>query len=368
MKKYLISLLIVNAACSSISFANDSSADDRISRICANLKAGAFGRTGALNINEATCGSAVGSTRAPVLIGLSQDKLRSSLSDLGVKYLFNFNRADLIQSSETHKYLIPDFMGHAVAESKTENFRAQVCALNNGADSESFARFDRFSVDDSMGGYLLVKENDPTVSNLKLEDGFTMGAWVKIKADYRNSYITTADGYFPILSKTALNTDPQIGKTEWEFKATSEVIYLNINRGGQYQNNLNVKLPWWADRFGSCYQNGVHQECWHFVSISVNQSKHTYLVLFLRKFADELPGNVTESFQNYETNVSQDNTPIEASAQTALRIGGSNTNTMDGMLKGVFFAKKALSREEMRAIAYLTTPAKEASLTCRPSK
>ena len=365
MKKYTLGFIGLVVFSGSVSFAG-SAEDDRQARICAQLRNGAFGRTGALHINEDTCGKQAGSTTAPVLIGKPEAELRSSLADLGVQYLFNFNKTDLLKQQGSNKYLIPDFMGHAIAESRTDNFTAQVCALKDGTSSESFARFDRFSADDSVGGYLLVKENDPTITNLKVDDGFTMGAWVKIKADYSHSDVRTNDGYFPILSKTPLNTDPVIGKTEWEFKVTSEVMYLNINRGGQYQNNLNVKLPWWADRFGSCYQYGIHQECWHFVSISVNQTKHTYSVLFLKKFTDSLPGNTTESFQNYETNVSQDNTPIEASAKTALRIGGSNTNTMDGMLKGVFFSKKALSQSEMRAIAELTAPVKEAMMNCSP--
>ena len=367
MKKFTLGFIGFVVFSGSLSYA-DSVADDRQARICAQLRAGAFGRTGALNINEDTCGRKDGATTGSVLIGKPEAELRSSLAELGVKYLFNFNQADLLRSQDSKQYSIGDFMGNAVAESKTDHFTAQVCALRDGTKSESFARFDRFSEDDSVGGYLLVKENDPTVTNLKVDDGFTMGAWIKLKADYGNSGIKTADGYFPILSKTALNTNPIIGKTEWEFKVTSEVMYLNINRGGHYQNNMIVKLPWWADRFGSCYEYGIHRECWHFVSISVNQTKHTYSVLLLRKSADALPGNTTESFQNYETNRHEDNIPIEASEKTALRIGGSNSNTMDGMLKGVFFSKKALSQQEMRAIADLTTPAREASLDCRPPK
>ncbi|MFZ3231836.1 MAG: hypothetical protein WA160_16640 [Pseudobdellovibrio sp.] len=335
-------------------------------RICANLKQGAFGKTGAIRLNEMTCGKK-DPIAVPVteLTGKSDDQARSQLKTMGVEYLFNFNNADLTRPSGQKKYFIKDFMHNAVAESQTENFSAQSCLIKDGTQSESFARFDRFSENDSMGGYLLVQENDSTVTNLKSNEAFTIGTWVKIKTDY---HAKTADGYFPIFSKTALNTKTQAGQTEWEFKLTSEVAYLNINRNGQFQNNLNRQLPWWADRFGSCYENNISRECWHFVAISVNPAEHKYSVMMLRKFADELPGNNVEFFENYETSISQDNVPIVASTKTALRIGGSNTNTMDGMLKGTFFAKRALSQDEMRAIATYTTPAKEASLTCAPAK
>lgn len=337
----------------------------REAAICASLKRTSTNGPGALRVNEDTCGRLEPNTpEAPSLEDQDESAIREDLRKMGVQYLFQLDDSDMAQSELPGQFEIQDFMQNAVAKSQTEYFSAQKCLKNDGTPSESFARFDRISKNDSMGGYLLVREKDPTRTNLKSDQGFTVGTWVKLKAE---DLSTSGSGYFPVLSKSALNTDPLIGKFEWEFKLTRESVYININRGGQFQSNLNRKLPWWADRFGSCYQQGIHRECWHFVAVSVNPKEHKFSVMFLRKHADELPGNIVESYGIYETSVQENQVPIVASERTPLRIGGSNNSTMDGILKGTFFANRALGRDEIRELAKFTTPSKDASLTCSPA-
>lgn len=350
--------------------------DSREARIRRNLEKGAFNINGGIFSNN--------TVKLPDELRLrdkSETEVRRRLDEMGINYLFLLDHRDLNQDDKMPFYSIPDFMGNATAQSKGgTKFRAQNCALKRETgerdnrfrntqaekdfpaattESESFARFDRLSPADAVGGYLLVQEADPAVTNLSPYEGFTVGTWMKLKSDPNGK---NADGYFPILSKSSLNQANAQGKFEWEFKTTGNVVYLIINRGG-FSQNINFGMPWWGDHFGSCYEGGIHRECWHYISVSFDPSINKVSVFFMRKFANYIPEPAAEYFHRGETSARENSMPIQSSRQTALRIGGSNSNTMDGVLKGVFFARKALAAEEMKAMGLLTAPNREA-LNC----
>jgi hypothetical protein len=325
---------------------------DRDERIRFNLRQGAFHLNGGLYTKNA-------STRpdAPSpLKGLSQEQVKDRLQEWGVSYLFRLDESDLKKPEDSPTYVIDDFLGNATAESRGGNkFQAQVC--KDGQSTSRAARFERISSQDSTGAYLLVKETEPSTTNLSAFEGFSMGSWIQIKDG-------VTSGAFPILSKSRMNQINAPGKNEWSFWVTGNVVYLNINRQGRTQN-LNFGIPWWGDRFGSCYEGGIYRECWHYVGLSFDPEVNKISVLFLRKFANKFPGPMTENFYNHETSAEENSLAIEGSQQTPLRLGGMNGASMNGILKGVFFAKKSLSYEELKAVAEWTQP-KEDGLFCNP--
>lgn len=354
MKRLALAMLIGSSLLGgSLARAQQSREDqERDERIRYNLRQGAFNLNGGVYNKDG-----MSSVPSISLKGLSESQLRDRLQTFGVSYFFRLDESDLRKEEDAPFYSVQDFMGNATAESRGgTKFKAEACGGENSTSKA--AHFKRNSKVEDTGGYLLVKEADPSTTNLSPYEGFSVGSWIQL-----NNQVTS--GSFPILTKTPMNQINPQGKHEWTFFVTGNVVYLNVSRQGRTQN-LNFNLPWWGDRFGSCYERGIYRDCWHYVGISFDPASNKMAVLFLRKFANKLPGAAAENFHIYETSAQENALPIDTSTQTPLRIGGANASSMDGILKGVFFARKALSSSELKAMAQLTEPRMDGLFCARP--
>lgn len=287
-------------------------------------------------------------------------KAKALLESLNVKYLWKMDESGVFQNAS--ELVVTDFMQNSVAHSEGSLVSVKTC--KRGTGKNKFVLFERPSPDYPVGGYLKVDEDFPH-SLLDKNSEFTIGGWFKQYprelSDFR--YIEPTDlvgGYHPVLSRYSPTSSSAPGSMEWMFHMTTEIAYFNINRGFTGQNDMNVHTPWWAHTFGTCYEGGQTQECWHYVSVAVKPAENKVQFVIVRQIqgiygssaaTDFLSTGITSAYLN--------NIEIPTSPESILKIGAHETSGTHGIIRGLYFAKKALSPEESKAISNYTSPTKD---------
>jgi len=285
---------------------------------------------------------------------------RALLESMGVKYLWKMDGSDVIVNGS--EITVTDFMDHSIARGPSDLVTVQTCP----SSGDDFVLFSRPNPDYPVGGSLLVQEDFPH-SRLEHTSEFTIGGWFKqypaLFSDFR--YLEPrylAGGYMPALSRYLPASATEDSGMEWMAHLTSERLYFNINRGFTGQNDMNQQLPWWADTYGTCY-DGRHFECWHYVSISVNPAQNTVQFVIVRQSAGRGYNRDGNDFISTGiTDARLNNTPIPVLRGAELRIGAHQTGGTHGIIRGLYFARKALSPSESKALADYTAPSKKGFL------
>lgn len=290
---------------------------------------------------------------------------RARLQQMNVKYLWKMDGSDV--SVVNGRLQVADFMGNSTAVATNSLVSAQDCYRREGELIDSYVLFERPSADFPVGGGLRVQEKQPW-SRVEATDEFSFGGWFKQHPFDKKNFRAIeprflAGGYMPALTRFAPSSANAHGGMEWMFHMTNEIAYANINRGWTGQNDMNHGLPWWAHTYGTCYDGRYHEECWHYVSISIKPSANTVQFLIIHPPGWAF-GNPAESdmIATGITNANLNSTAIPQIAGAFLQIGSNESTGTHGLIRGLWFARKALSFEESKAISHYTAPSKKGFL------
>lgn len=289
---------------------------------------------------------------------------QQQLNLMEVKYLWKMDGSDLQMIDK--KVVVNDFMGNSIARAdSSELVSIQDCYNPKSSTPEildSYVLFERPSADYPVSGSLRVTETQDEYSKLEANSEFTIGGWFK---QYPNSVENfkfmeprfLAGGFMPALTRFAKSTPTAGNGMEWIFHMTNEIAYVNINRGFTGQNDMNQNLPWWAHTYGTCYQGGNHDECWHYVSASVNPLKNTVQFVISRQASFFTVDTGDFDFVSTGiTNAQLNNTNITHFKDSVLQIAANEGAGTHGLIRGLFFARKALTPEQSKAISIYTAP------------
>jgi hypothetical protein len=284
---------------------------------------------------------------------------KAQLAAMNVKYLWKMDGSDA--SRQNQQLVISDFMGNSSAHTESGLVSVQDC-YDKGVLQDSFVLFQRPTPDYPVGGSLKVSETTSSFSKLEANSEFTIGGWFKQYPNFMDDFKfiepgKIAGGYMPALTRFAKSTPLAGNGMEWIFHMTPEIAYVNINRGFTGQNDMNVHVPWWAHTYGTCYQGGYHKECWHYISVAVNPAQNTVQFVISRQpgyfMAD---GDEVDFLATGITNAQLNNTAITHFKDSILQIAAGETEGTHGLIRGLFFARKALSPQESKAISTYTAP------------
>lgn len=284
---------------------------------------------------------------------------RQQLSNMGVVYLWKMNGSDITVQNQMP--VVSDFMGNSIAQAENNLVSVQDCYDPKDSSKlvDSYVLFERPSPDFPVGGYLKVSELKQEFSKLEADSEFTVGGWFKQYPDFVEDFKNIepgklAHGYMPALTRFEKSSPGHIGGMEWIMQMTNEITYVNINRGWTGQNDMNTGLPWWAHTYGTCYTGNYHDECWHYVSVAVNPAKNTVQFVISRQ-PDHTAGE--DFLATGITNAALNATPITHMKNAVLQIGAGEGSGTHGLIRGLYFARKALSSTESKAISLYTAPA-----------
>ncbi len=280
---------------------------------------------------------------------------RERLTQMGVKYLWRMVDDDIVTSAGT--LTVRDFMGNGDALASPSDVAKLSCTRKK--TKESFLFVGRPFPDDHKGGYLTVAEKNPLTSRLEAGDSFTIGGWVKMMPVSLRDETSPANmprGYMPLLSRSNSRA------YEWFGHLTTERLYVAVNRDNRSPSLSNEQLPWWAHTYGTCWNGQYNEECWHFVAISVDPTKNKVQFVIVRREGNNIPGHTSDFSQIQMTDTVLDRAAVASLAGSELLIGGDKTISMHGLLRGVFFARAALTKEQMKSIATFTAPNKQTVL------
>jgi len=301
--------------------------------------------------------------QVPGELKISSDPVtaRAQLARMDVRYLWKLDGSDIAIRGE--ELFANDFLGNGHARSEGSAVSLKSC-VRSGQRVDSFVLFERPAPDSPLSGYLKVEEKS-LHSKLDKKSAFTIGGWFKqyptFIEDFRDiNPGSLAPGFMPALVRFSKTTAHRPGMMEWMFHLTAERGYLNINRQYTGQNDMNQQLPWWAHTFGTCYENNQHSECWHYISVAVDPAKNSVQFVIVRQagwsYGDS---GVTDYVSTGVTDAYLNNIDIPTSAQSVLHIGGNENTGTHGIIRGLYFARKALTPVESKALSIYTAPTKK---------
>lgn len=245
---------------------------------------------------------------------------------------------DLIQGLELSKKSdsksVPEVVGVPEAAS---------CLYNSVGSALKFER----------GQYLELSTKNSQQFALKPGESITVGGWIRVRRDIYS--LTSISGWLPFFSKMPHNGVQSQG--DWEFMSAGNLVYLALHRNlnGSAQREVistSMSSAWWADDPASCYVDLTHVECWHFIALSIDVSgsrpgsRETFFRDFVRgqtASADYSKAHILP-VENKELGTMND-------AQSSVRVGANHLEFFQGQIGSLFFAKKALTKEQLKSIA-----------------
>jgi hypothetical protein len=221
--------------------------------------------------------------------------------------------------------------------------RPQSCYYNSFKTALEFQR----------GQYLELSSQDSAKFNLEAGTSVTIGGWIRSRKDRFSG--TGISGWLPFMSKMPANGVHSPG--DWEFMSAGNLVYLAVhrNQGGFPQRDVysaSLSSAWWADDPSTCYAGGAHVDCWHFIAISLDVSKNlpegrmTVFRDFVRGQSGA-PDYTKSSIRPIGSNL----LPSMQDSHSKVRIGVNQLDYFQGQIGSLFFAKKALTPEQLKAIA-----------------
>jgi hypothetical protein len=203
------------------------------------------------------------------------------------------------------------------------------------------------------GQYLELNAHDSQKFTLAAGQSVTVGGWIRARKDqYRGTVISS---WLPFMSKMPANGVHSPG--DWEFMSAGNLVYLAVhrNQGGFPQRNVfsaSLSSAWWADDPATCYTGGTHVDCWHFIALSMDVSKNLPEAR-MTLVRDYVRGqSVASDYSKSSVQaIGLPTLPSMHDAQSTVRIGANQLEYFEGQIGSLFFANKALSPEQLKAIA-----------------
>ncbi len=309
---------------------------------------------------------------------------RTDLEALQLEMLFRLDGADerevdgrriLVDATEKYQIQLP----------RVENsFAMQSCQAQEG-DQEKYASFRFFRETKGASGLRIESigtdqrnARSETTSAIKKEDGYTFGAWVKMRLEDNQLTKPAGDGpgmpvsgfnpllletrarlKFPnarmgILSRAVPAIPGAVSRPwEWDFSVTDNRASVRVNRKGNGEFAKN--LPW-AGNFGTCQAvsargQSVSMECWVFVAMAFDPGSQRAMSFLIRDSQNSwlLHREVVPHAESSDTSFFN-------SSEVVLGAGAPDGAAFSGFLRGVFFAKHALSSEQLLKLALATAP------------
>jgi hypothetical protein len=144
---------------------------------------------------------------------------------------------------------------------------------------------------------------------------------------------------------------------DWEFMSAGNLVYLAVhrNKDGFPQREVfsaSLSTAWWADTPSTCYTGSTHVDCWHFIALSIDASK-TLPEARMTLFRDYVRGQSVASDYTKSSvlPIGLSVLPTMHDSQSTVRIGVNQLEYFEGQIGSLFFANKALSPEQLKAIA-----------------
>lgn len=325
---------------------------------------------------------------------------RAELENMRLEMLFRLDGAD-VQEIEGRRILVDATEKYQIRLPMVENsFSMQTCEAQEG-DLEKYASFRFFKETKGASGLRVEPRaiesqgsrhesasalkhestsalKHESTSALQKDDGYTFGAWVKMRLEDNQMMKAVGDGpgmpvagFNPLLLETRARlkfpgarmgilsrATPTIpGATarpwEWDFSVLENRASVRVNRKG---NGEFAKTLPWAGNFGTCQAvsargQSVSMECWVFVAMAFDPGSQRAMSFLIRDSQ-----NAWLLHKEVIPHAESSDTSFFNASEVVLGAGASEGAAFSGFLRGVFFAKQALSSDQLLKLALATAP------------